>query len=146
MKKIILGLIVLSSLPTFASEKVVRLDKDSISSIETNVLDCTMRTIMHGDEYKANHVISVQTKEGVTIDFTIARVSLGPDGCSKAKEEAKIAHSQRLIFLNSIKKGTLSVIEKKENVVCARSYIDVAIDEDGKILNSITGVTPVKCP
>lgn len=143
MKTLLIGLLALGSLSTFASEKVVRLDKDSISSIETNTLECTMKRTMYGDEYEASHIISVHTKDGVIIDFTIKREA---HSCSRAKEIAKIANSQSLIFLNSIKKGTLRVIEKKENVVCSRSYIDVAIDENGNILNSVSDVTPVKCP
>jgi hypothetical protein len=142
MMKIILGLVILSSVSAFASEQVVRLDKNSIESIKTNV-ECTQNVPGFPTLYEVKHIISVQTTNGVNIDFTLD--AHGSD-CDEAKESAMMAQAEKLIYLNSIKTGTLSVIKKKNSVVCANSFLDVAISEEGKLLGSVSGITPVKCP
>jgi hypothetical protein len=145
MKKVILGLIAFCSVSAFASERVVRLDKNTIISIKISN-ECKEGTRENNFWYGVRHTISVQTKDESVADFVYESEYGHPSSCEMAKENGMRKQSTLLISLTATKNGTVRVIEKKDNVICARLYTDVVISEDGKLIGSEDGLTPVKCP
>jgi hypothetical protein len=145
MKKLLVGLLALGSISAFATDSAVRLDNTTIKKVFTEVESKDNGESAHYRS-EAQHTVSVETVDGKNIKIKTSKHDSYFGDCDEARKIASNRNAQILILVNSIKLGTLKVIEKQENVVCATQYLDVAIDSALSTLGLKTGLTPIKCP